>query len=135
MLLIPIGFFVLNLYTDLLDPIIPFLKYLTTVVIIINTIVPFPFDNFLQCDYKKVPIITVIAGIVDNAGWIVISNFWFDNTSDSSDRNNTSVISDKKLGLIANCGGIFCHIVHCLFYVYWKWKNDKQIDYTQVTEI
>lgn len=107
-------------------------QIVTTIVILINTIVPFPFDNFTQCDYKKVPFITVITGIFDNIGWIVITITIFSNESIPG----TTIFSHIDiLSFIANGGSLFLNIVHVLFYIYWKYKNDKKIDYTIVTEI
>ena len=98
------------------------LKCITTVVILINTIVPFPFDNFTKCDYKKVPLVTVITGIFDNIGWIVITHY--------KQERELNIF-----GYVANGGSLFLNIVHVLFYIYWKYKNDNTIDYTIVTEI
>ena len=107
-------------------------QIVTTITILINTIVPFPFDNFTQCDYKKVPLVTVISGILDNIGWIVITITVF--TKKLKNDSETDISIDT-LSFIANGGSLFFNIVHVLFYIYWKYKNDKKIDYTIVTEI
>ena len=107
-------------------------QIVTTIIILINTIVPFPFDNFTQCDYKKVPLVTVISGILDNIGWIVITITVF--TKKLKNDSETDISIDT-LSFIANGGSFFFNIVHVLFYIYWKCKSDKKIDYTIVTEI
>ena len=111
-------------------------QIVTTIVILINTIVPFPFDNFTQCDYKKVPLVTVITGIFDNIGWIVITFTKFDSEQDNTPKIIMGTLNNEEtFGFVANGGSLLLNIVHVLFYIYWKYKNDKKIDYTIVTEI
>ena len=86
--------------------------------IIINAICPLPFDNFKykQDDYKKVPLFTVITGIVENISWLVIYYLYF-----AGKFTGTS-------GIIGNFVGACIHLVHLGFYKHWKNKNDEIIE-------